>query len=87
MLSETSINSLWVEQEVERALQRERKEGIVILFPIRIDNSIFEKEIGWENYLSNTRNIGNFSNWKESEQYSNSLKRLLKGLNKNEYGA
>lgn len=86
ILSETSINSLWVDQEVERALQREREENTIILFPIRIDNSIFKKEIGWENYLTNSRNIGNFSNWKDINQYTNSYQRLLIGLDKNEDG-
>ncbi len=35
VLSEYSVASQWVEQEVERALARERKENKVILFPIR----------------------------------------------------
>ena len=83
VLSDTSVNSQWVEQEVERAFQRERKENEIILFPIRIDNSIFKNEIGWGNYLSNTRNIGNFMNWNDENEYRNSFKRLLNGLTKN----
>lgn len=82
VLSESSVSSQWVEQEVERALERERKEGVLVLFPIRLDDSIFGVEAGWASFLNNTRNIGDFRKWKVSEQYLKALKRLLRDLSK-----
>ena len=67
-----------------KSFTKRKTENTIILFPIRIDDSIFKKEIGWENYLTNSRNIGNFSSWKDINQYTNSLQRLLTGLDKNE---
>ena len=39
VLSENSINSDWVEDEVERALQMERQTGDVVILPVRIDGN------------------------------------------------
>jgi hypothetical protein len=80
ILSNDSVRSQWVEQEVEKALERERKENKTILFPLRIDNTIFEITNGWASYLKNTRNIGNFTNWENSHEYYHSFNRLLRDL-------
>jgi len=37
ILSENSVNSQWVEQEVESTLEKERQESHLVLFPIRLD--------------------------------------------------
>jgi hypothetical protein len=56
VLSETSVGSQWVEQEVETALSREREpEGKTVLFPIRIDGSVehdvrLRVEVGFEKF-------------------------------------
>src|SRR5205823_9039126 len=42
VLSASSMVSDWVEQEVERALERERREKKDVLFPLRIDDSVFD---------------------------------------------
>ncbi|MBI1877858.1 MAG: toll/interleukin-1 receptor domain-containing protein [Chloroflexi bacterium] len=47
VLSEHSVRSQWVEQEVETALARERKQDETVLFPIRLDNTVMELEGGW----------------------------------------
>ncbi len=39
VLSEHSVNSQWVEQEVETALRREREENATVLFPVRLDDA------------------------------------------------
>jgi len=69
-------------KEIERALQTETREGTEILFPIRIDNYIFE----WDHYLKDeltNRNVGDFRNWDtDNGKYQKSLKRLMKGLGK-----
>lgn len=83
ILSETSVESQWVEQEVERALQKERQApGRTVLFPIRVDEAVMEAEASWANYLRNTRHIGNFSQWKEHDAYQRAFQRLLRDLNR-----
>src|SRR5437773_9205820 len=47
VLSQHSITSQWVEQEVEAALSRESKENRTVLFPIRLDKAVMEIEGGW----------------------------------------
>ncbi len=64
ILSHYSVASQWIEQEVERALARERKEDKVILFPIRLDQTVMDIEEGWPALIRNTRNIGDFTRWK-----------------------
>jgi uncharacterized protein YjbI with pentapeptide repeats len=81
VLSETSVASQWVEQEVETALSREREpEGKTVLFPIRIDDAVMESKAGWPALLKNTRNIGDFTRWKEHDSYQKAFERLLRDL-------
>lgn len=80
VLSEDSVASDWVEQEVETALLKERKEGRLVLFPIRLDDKIMEISAGWPALIRNTRNIGDFRQWKEHDSYQKSLDRLLRNL-------
>jgi len=47
VLSETSIRSQWVQQEVETALAREREHGRIVLFPIRLDDAAMQIKTGW----------------------------------------
>jgi len=84
ILSEHSVNSQWVEQEVETALERERKEKRTILFPIRLDKAVMDVEYGWPALVRNTRNIGNFVRWKQHEIYHKALFRLLNDLRASE---
>lgn len=80
VLSQASVTSQWVEQEVERALARERKENKVILFPIRVDNMVMDMEEGWPALIRNTRNIGDFTGWKTYDAYQKAFTRLLRDL-------
>ncbi len=80
VLSEHSVASRWVEQEVETALERERRQGGTVLFPIRVDRAVMEVEGGWPAYLRNTRKIGDFSLWQEQAAYERAFLRLLRDL-------
>ena len=42
VLSENSIQSSWVEEEVEGAMKKERRENKLVLFPIRLNNAVME---------------------------------------------
>lgn len=81
VLSESSVSSQWVEQEVESALAKEREqEGRTVLFPIRIDGAVMDSKAGWPALLKNTRNVGDFTRWKDHDSYQKALERLLRDL-------
>ncbi|MBI4673151.1 MAG: toll/interleukin-1 receptor domain-containing protein [Chloroflexi bacterium] len=79
--SENSLQSGPVKREIERALNREDKEGKGILFPIRIDDYIFDT---WEHERKADvvrKVVGDFSGWdKDAVKYEKAFDRLLKGL-------
>ncbi len=70
----------WVEQEVETALERERRHGQIVLLPIRLDDTVLEIETGWPALIRNTRHIGDFTRWKEHDAYRQSFERLMRDL-------
>jgi len=80
VLSEHSLRSQWVEKEIETAFEKERKEGKVVLFPIRLDNAVMETDEAWAADIRRTRNIGDFSSWKDDDAYQRALKRLIESL-------
>lgn len=84
ILSNSSINSHWVEQEVETALEKERTTDSTVLFPIRLDDSIFNVKAGWASFILRTRNIGNFSNWKNRNSFKKSFDKLMLDLRTSE---
>lgn len=81
MPSENSLQSGSVSREIERALNREDKEGKGILFPVRIDGYIFDK---WEYERKADvlrKVVGDFSGWdKDAAKYERAFKRLLEGF-------
>jgi uncharacterized protein YjbI with pentapeptide repeats len=80
VLSETSVKSRWVEQEVETALTREREQHRTMLFPIRLDDTVMKINTGWPALIKNTRNIGDFRKWGNLESYQIAFDRLLRDL-------
>jgi uncharacterized protein YjbI with pentapeptide repeats len=79
VLSEHSVASQWVEQEVETALAKERQ-GRTVLFPVRLDNAIMKIEGGWPALIRNTRHIGSFTRWKDHDAYQKAFARLIRDL-------
>jgi uncharacterized protein YjbI with pentapeptide repeats len=80
VLTEHSITSDWVEGEVEAALERERREKRIVLFPIRLDDSVMETPIAWASHIRQTRHIGDFRGWENHSAYQSAFARLLKDL-------
>jgi uncharacterized protein YjbI with pentapeptide repeats len=80
VLSENSIRSPWVEEEVEAALEKEHKHNKLVLFPIRLDNAIMDTDQAWAASLRRTRHIGDFRAWKDHDPYQKSFERLLRDL-------
>jgi len=80
ILSENSIRSPWVEEEVEAALEKERKQNKLALFPIRLDDAVMETEQAWAASLRRMRHIGDFRAWKDHDPYQKSFEHLLRDL-------
>jgi TIR domain/Pentapeptide repeats (8 copies) len=80
VLSKASLASPWVEDEVESALERERRESRLVLFPIRIDDAVKETDVAWAVHLRQKRHIGEFSRWKDHDAYRKAFERLLRDL-------
>lgn len=83
VLSGASVNSQWVEQEVETALAKERQSGHDVLFPVRLDDTVMEMKGGWPTLIKNTRHIGDFTQWKNFNSYQRSFERLMHDLKRN----
>ena len=80
VLSENSIESAWVEQEVQAGLEKERKSGNLVLFPLRLDEAVMETSKAWAANLRRTRHVGDFTRWKDHDAYEQSFQRLLRDL-------
>lgn len=80
ILSENSIGSDWVGDEVESAYEEERKRGKTVLFPVRIDDAVMDTDQAWAAKLRRSRHIGDFTNWKDHNAYNKAFDRLLRDL-------
>lgn len=83
--SEESLRSPAVIREIERALQKEddrARRGLDanVLFPIRLDDYIFDE---WSHHRKPdviAKVVGDFCGWRDAESYSSSLDRLTRDL-------
>ena len=67
VLSQASIQSPWVEQEVETCLDRDTTEG-TSLFPVMIDSTVLEVANGWPAHVRRSRHIGDFREWRQKSR-------------------
>ena len=63
------------------SIEKENKTNQVVLFPIRIDDSIMKSNKAWAMKIKQSRNIGDFINWGDEKLYNRSFDRLLVNLN------
>ena len=84
ILSEHSVKSKWVEKEVEQAWKREGEsaepEEPLVLFPIRVDDTVMQTERSWARQLRYLRHIGDFTGWKDHDAYQEHFQQLLRDL-------
>jgi uncharacterized protein YjbI with pentapeptide repeats len=80
VLSEHSIASPWVPYEVETAFEKERQRGGQILFPLALDDSIQHTSQTWMATIRRRRHIGDFTRWKQPDDYQQALERLLQDV-------
>jgi uncharacterized protein YjbI with pentapeptide repeats len=67
VLSRHSLQSQWVEFEVETALEIERKNGTNIIIPVCIDDAVFKTKVSWARHIVRTRNIARYENWRSAD--------------------
>jgi len=79
ILSKSSIASEWVEDEVTKAFEEERRRGRTILFPVRIDDAIMESTEPWASKLR-SRNIGDFRQWTRPDRFEEAFERVRRDL-------
>lgn len=82
ILSKDSVASSWVEKEVETAMESESEDDQrrTVLFPVRVDDSVMEIKTGWPADVRRTRHIGDFSRWRQRDEYQKAFARLLDDL-------
>jgi uncharacterized protein YjbI with pentapeptide repeats len=88
VLSESSMRSEWVINEIQRARETEIREGRRKLFPITIVE--FDKVKAWRRFDADTGKdlakevreyfIPDFSNWKDQDAFERAFERLLRDL-------
>ena len=80
VLSEHSIGSEWVEDEVDAAYEQEQQRGKTVLFPIRLDSAVMDTDKAWASKLRRSRHIGDFTEWKDRDSYQKAFDRLVRDL-------
>src|SRR5260370_40632572 len=80
VLSEHAIGSVWVEEEVDAALDREhQQQSTFLLFPIRLDDQVLQTSKAWA-VAVRQRYIGDFRQQADDAMYQRALQRLLRDL-------
>ncbi|GHO98882.1 hypothetical protein KSF_089300 [Reticulibacter mediterranei] len=80
ILSEHSVNSAWVEKEVETAFEKEHRNDSMVLFPVKLDETVMHTDQAWAADIRRMRHIGDLTKWKEHDAYQRGLQRLLRDL-------
>lgn len=81
ILSESSVNSDWVEHEVRKARELAKELGRDVLCPVALDNSW--KSSPWPKHLMEQvmeYNILDFSQWKDKSVFEKQFRKLIDGL-------
>ena len=81
VLSENSVHDDWVENELDMALRRERKEGRNLICPVAIDDSWKDQMHVNFKTLARKKVIIDFSKWK-TKAFEREFERLVMGLKK-----
>jgi hypothetical protein len=80
VLSQHSVESSWVEKEVETAFEKEHQQKRHVLFPVRLDDAVMQTSKGWAADIRRMRHITDFTKWKDHSTYQKAFGRLLRDL-------
>jgi hypothetical protein len=80
VLSKFSIESPWIQKELQAALAEERNQTRPVLFPLRLANSGMDAEKKWLANLQQTHQTYDFTAWENWEAYYNQFYLLVNDL-------
>lgn len=80
VLSQHSIDSRWVQKEVETAFEQEAQHSKPMLFPIRLDDTVMTTSQAWAADIRRMKHIGDFTRWKQHDAYQQAFEQLLRAL-------
>jgi len=80
VLSKFSIESAWIQKELQAALAEERNQNRPVLFPLRLANSGMDTEKKWLANLQQTHQTYDFTTWENWEAYYNQFYLLVSDL-------
>jgi TIR domain/Predicted nucleotide-binding protein containing TIR-like domain len=80
ILSQSSISSSWVSLEVKNALRLEHQRQKTRLFPIRLDDAIFNVSGSETLDLLKEKQIADFSHWENKRFYQRAFSQLVRDL-------
>jgi hypothetical protein len=81
ILSENSLESSWIEGEIDAVIDRERKQKNGLLTLIRLDQAVLATRQAWAVDLRRTRTIRDLSEWENEKQFMKAFAELLASLN------
>lgn len=79
VLSQASLQSRWVRDELQRVLDLESKRHSPFLIPLRLDNAVLESSDTITPELAK-RQIADFRHWTEPEEYNQAFSHLIRSL-------
>jgi hypothetical protein len=80
VLSQSSIRSQWVREEVRNGLRLERERHRTFIFPIRLDDAIFVSHGDPDIDRLKERQIGDFRRWHDKTAYRRAFSQLVRDL-------
>ena len=80
ILSKASINSAWVQREIDVALKKESEAKKTILFPVRIDDAVMTSADNPSAKLLRLKHVGDFTDWHAADSYRRAFSRLVKDM-------
>lgn len=79
--SEQSLNSWWVKDEIDKALERERREGRDIIIPLNLDSYVLEGWVSGTATAVRSRLAADFTGWRtDNAKFEEQFERVVKAL-------
>lgn len=79
LLSQNAVKSSWIEREVEMALHQEKLTERNVLFPVYLDDAVFQSQFPWFLRL-HQHHVEDFTNWHNETAYAEALAVLIGNL-------
>lgn len=83
ILSHSSVRSNWVRTEVDNILRREHDRKGSMLFPLRLDDDVFDTPGMPQLQRLRDRHILDFTDWRDTSSYRRAFRRLVRDLSIN----